>query len=362
MRNPQPELTAAPQVAVEPMQEKPAEKPVVVASAPPSATAVKPPQQQATALAVPATPPKPAEPAPAAAKPGPAPAPSVPASPVPAQPVPPPPANLAPAVAAPPSKPELVLPPLPLLPLAPLTVATVGVVFQNDGLDAAAAAQVDAGLRGVARTAPLTRLGPVLARPAQPCADDACLAGQASMQSIDQLLVATYAKGGLRLRLVDVAKKKTISEAEHQPVAADGAEATAWAQLLACRLLSPAACSVYAKQVDGLSRPVVQPVPQAAVAGEPAAPAPRRNWTRPLGYAALGTGAVALGVGAVLGAISRSDINGAESAFRANGTNAFRPGDADRLASGNSKARAANALFIASGVLLAAGAVFTLAF
>jgi hypothetical protein len=100
-------------------------------------------------------------------------------------------------------------------------------------------------------------------------------------------------------------------------------------------------------------------VPQAAVAAEPAG---RRNWTRPVGYAALGAGGVALGVGAVLGAISRSDINKAESAFRTNGTNAFRPGDADRLASGNSKARSANALFIASGVLLAAGAIFTLAF
>jgi len=105
--------------------------------------------------------------------------------------------------------------------------------------------------------------------------------------------------------------------------------------------------------------PLIQPVPQAAVAAEPAAPAARRNWTRPVGYAALGAGGVALGLGAVLGAIGRSDINKAESAFNGG---AFRPGDADRLASGNSKARSANALFIASGVLLAAGAIFTFAF
>ena len=65
-RNPQPELAAAPQVAAEPVQQKPAEKPTVVASAPPSATAARPPQQQATAVAAPTTPPavppKPAEP------------------------------------------------------------------------------------------------------------------------------------------------------------------------------------------------------------------------------------------------------------------------------------------------------------
>jgi hypothetical protein len=299
---------------------------------------------------------------PPAVPPLPQPEPAKPAEPAPTVAVPPSkPAEPAPTVAAPPSKPlpaELPLPPLQLPALVPLIVTTVGVVFQNDGLDPAAAARVDAGLRGVAKTAPLIRLGPVLARPAQPCADDACLAVQAATQSMDQLLVASYAKGALRVRLFDVAKKKTLSEEQHQPVAADGAEATAWAQLLACKLLMPAGCSAYAKQVDDLSRPTAKPVPQAAVAAEPAA---RRNWTRPVGYAALGAGGVALGVGAVLGAISRSDINKAESAFRANG-GAFRPGDADRLASGNSKARSANALFIASGVLLAAGAIFTLAF
>ncbi len=101
-------------------------------------------------------------------------------------------------------------------------------------------------------------------------------------------------------------------------------------------------------------------VPAAALTGS-AGPEPSRPWSKPAGYAALGAGAIAAGVGVFLGSAGRSDINKAESSYRANG-NAYFPDDLDTLASGNSKAKSANVLFIASGVLFAAGALLTLAF
>ena len=65
-------------------------------------------------------------------------------------------------------------------------------------------------------------------------------------------------------------------------------------------------------------------------------------------------------LGVYFGAKSRSDLNDAEASYRANGF--YQPADLDKLNSGNSKAHTANALYIASGVLLAAGAVLTFAF
>jgi len=354
----------------------------------------------------------------------------------------------APFVAAPPSTlpplpaPEAQLPLPPLVPLqpapAPIAVSSLGVVLQTDGLDAASAATVEQGLREVVKIAPLTRVGPVLAKTAQPCAaeergppatggagtaehpEDSCLAAQAALQSIDQLLVASYAKGTLSLRLLDVAGKRTVSEAKQDAVGAG--EATASAEALACKLLVPAGCmgevaadaaggvqleldgkpiahnerrkisvgvhqlsaravgqvaqrslpvsregapSLYAQEVEGQLRILSlseMAVPKAAVAVEaPPVPASKARWSKPVGFAVIGIGVAALAAGAIVGAMSHSDINSAESAFHANG-GAYRTGDLNTLASGNSKAHSANALFVASGVLLAAGAVFTLAF
>ena len=64
--------------------------------------------------------------------------------------------------------------------------------------------------------------------------------------------------------------------------------------------------------------------------------------------------------GIYFGAKSKSDLDQAESSYRANG--AYQPSDLDALHSGNSSAHTANALFIASGILLAAGAALTFAF
>jgi len=50
----------------------------------------------------------------------------------------------------------------------------------------------------------------------------------------------------------------------------------------------------------------------------------------------------------------------AEAAYRANGF--YQPADLDKLSSGNSAAHTANALYIASGVLLASAAALTFAF
>src|SRR5438105_2771409 len=122
----------------------------------------------------------------------------------------PPPLDLAPLI-----------PPQPAPPLVKVTV-DVGVFLQNDGLDAPAAARVAEGLRGVAKNAPL------LTRPAQPCSDDACWAALGASQKVDRVLLASYAKGAMKLQLIDVAAKKTTASAEQPAVPADSAAATAW--------------------------------------------------------------------------------------------------------------------------------------
>jgi hypothetical protein len=100
--------------------------------------------------------------------------------------------------------------------------------------------------------------------------------------------------------------------------------------------------------------------PVAAIAPAPA-PAPRHTWTRTAGYVTAGVAVAAAATGLYFGAKSRSDLNAAESAYRNNG-GVYQPSDLNTLQSGNSAAHTANALFIASGVLLAAGAVLTFAF
>jgi len=319
---------------------------------------------------------------------------------------------------------QLPLPPLvpaPATPAPPILTLTsdLGVALQNDGLDAAAAAQVTEGLRGVARLAPHAKNAPVLPKPSQPCADDACWAAVAAAFRVDQLLLANYAKGALKVELIDVATKKSLSSADQAAVPTAPAAATAWTEALACKLLVPAGCFgeasvnpapgvslevdgtplksgdkrswavgmhsltahggaksvegifpvlreratvLYVREVDGALRILDTPpaAPAVALQAPLPSPAPAPSWNKPVGYVALGAGAVAAGVGVYFGARSKSQINQAEAAFRTNG--GYSASDADVLSSGNSKAHTANALFIASGVLLAAGAIFTFAF
>ena len=283
---------------------------------------------------------------------------------------PPPPLALPPLVpvkppAAPPPEAALPLALPPLVPLSPvqtpppLVVSALAVLLQNDGLlDAKSAAQVQDGLQGVAKIAPLTRAAPPAAQPAQPCADDACLASLGAAQKLDQLLVASYARGTLRLKLIDVAAKKSVSEAEQAAVPPE--QARAWAEALACRLLVPAGCAAPLGKIPAPLPPRV--VPAAAIATAPAAPAARgRGWKRPTAFTTLGVGAAVAAAGLYFGARSHSDIDKAETAFRANG-GAYRTADISALNSGNSAARTANTLFAVSGVLLATTALITFAF
>jgi len=306
-------------------------------------------------------------------------------------------------------------PPLALPPLAPLTpsrtASSVGVLVEG-ALPTGAAGTVGEGLRAVARRAPGVAETSVLQAP-EPCADEACWVMAGAARQVDRVLVAAYGDGTLRVRLLDVKTRKQISEAQQRGVAGEPAQVTAWAEALACKLLVPSGCTGEAVvdaapgielELDGQplrpgekrilpvgvhalriregktesSRPlpvVIEgapptfvastrmapaPVPAAALTALPSQ-APRRTWTRTAGYATAGVAVVAAATGAYFGLKSKSDIDSAESAYRANG-NVWRPGDLDTLHSGNSKAHTANALFIASGVLLAASAALTFAF
>ena len=75
----------------------------------------------------------------------------------------------------------------------------------------------------------------------------------------------------------------------------------------------------------------------------------------------MGVGAAVAAAGLYFGARSKSDLNSAESAYRANG-GLYTSSEVSVLSFGNSKAKTANALFVTSGLLLAAGAILTFAF
>jgi hypothetical protein len=237
------------------------------------------------------------------------------------------------------------------------------------------------------------------------------------------VLSASYARAGgsLRVRLVDVLTRKAVGESEQTGVGADANEVLAWSEALSCKLLVPAGCTGEAQvdadptvtlRLDGAAltrgekrklpvgvhqlearagakvaqrvmavtrtQPVVMSVklasgelritatgdtiaPPAAVASSAAPARAPRRWAKRTGVVALVLGAAVAATGAYFGVKSKSDLDRAEAAFRGNG-GAYRSGDLDALHSGNSSARNANALFIASGALAAAGLLFTVAF
>jgi hypothetical protein len=309
---------------------------------------------------------------------------------------------------------------LSLPPLAPLTeprpLKSVGVLVQ--GLPDDAAERVREGLRNAASLAPGAKEAIALEAP-QPCADEACWVTAGIARNVDHVVTASYAAGTLRLRMIDVATRKLVQEAQQAGVSADPVEVTAWAEALGCRVMVPAGCTrpVMVEADFGISleldgeplRPSEKrmvpvgmhslrvkegtseslreiPVllegtppisiassrraPPAAPASAPAAavatstelPGPaKRTWTRTAGYATAGAAVLAVAAGAYFGLKSKSEIDSAESAYRANG-GAWQPADLETLRSGNSKAHTANALFIASGVLLAASAALTFVF
>jgi len=314
---------------------------------------------------------------------------------------------------------------LSLPPLAPLTaprpLKAVGVLVQG-ALPDDAAARVREGLRTAASFAPGVKETLALEAP-QPCADEACWVMAGIARNLDHVAVASWDRGTLRVRLVDVGSRKVVQEAQQTGVSPDPAEATAWTEALGCKVMVPAGCSgqvlveadfgislevdgeplrpgekrlvpvgVHALRIkEGTSEslrelpvllegtpavsiassrrpapaPTVAPVataaPVAAVAASPAPPPAKRTWTRKAGYAAAGAAVLAAGAGAYFGAKSKSDLDKAESGYRANG-GAYQPADLQALQSGNSAAHTANALYIVSGVLLAAGTALAFAF
>ena len=322
--------------------------------------------------------------------------------------------QLEPLVPRKPSQPQL--PPIEPLSRPPRGTVLVGVLVLGALPDGVSSLMVE-GLRAVLKLAPTVKDAVVLDAP-QPCTKEACWIMAGAAANVGQVIVAAFQGGSLRMKVVDVATRKQLAQAQRERVSSIPDEATASAEALACQLLVPAGCTgqvvvdapegvelsldgqvlrsgqsrmvpvgvhtLRIKEGDTLSlrllpvlhertnalalgappapAPVAAPAaaPVAAIAPAPA-PVPRRTWTRTAGYVTAGVAVAAAATGLYFGAKSRSDLNAAESAYRNNG-GVYQPSDLNTLQSGNSAAHTANALFIASGVLLAAGAVLTFAF
>ena len=306
---------------------------------------------------------------------------------------------------------------LSLPPLAPLTaprpLKSVGVLV-NGTLPVDTAARVREGLRAAAVLAPGVKETVVLEAPA-PCANEACWVTAGLARNVDHVVVASWDAGTLRVKLVDVGSRTVLQDAQQTSVSPQPLEAAAWTEALACKVMVPAGCSgqVLAEADFGITleldgeplrpgekrlvpvglhalrikegtseslrelpvllegtpavsiassrRPPPAAAPAAAVVASSSPLPAKRTWTKTAGYAAAGAAVLAAGAGAYFGLKSKSDLDQAESGYRANG-GAYQSADLQALQSGNSKAHAANALFIASGVLLVAGAALTFAF
>jgi hypothetical protein len=117
-------------------------------------------------------------------------------------------------------------------------------------------AEIDEALRAIAETAPNVKSAVFLAAPKVPCApmvdDDAGLAGLACLsllgasQEVDLVALAVLApaEGGrsLRVRVIDVASRKQLSQARQTVLSIDRAELKARAEALGCALLIPGGC------------------------------------------------------------------------------------------------------------------------
>ena len=307
---------------------------------------------------------------------------------------------------------------LELPPLAPLTPGgqaggtAMGILVLGD-LPDAAAARVSDSLRAVLERAPSVRNSVTLKAP-QPCTNEACWVTAGAAANVDRVLVAGLANRTLRIKILEVATRKQVAQGQRDDVSSEPAEAAAWAEAVACKLLVPTGCTGEAvvqaptgvgldldgralqpgekrvlpvgvhtlriKQgsevssravpvlIEGAPPIMIGPAapprvalaaPAAAVSAAPA-PAPERKWTRTAGYVTAGAAVAAAAVGLYFGAKSRSDLNDAEASYHANGF--YQPADLDKLSSGNSAAHTANALYIASGVLIVSAAALTFVF
>jgi len=138
---------------------------------------------------------------------------------------------------SPPAQPSLP----PLAPLAqPQPAKTLGVLVLAGVSDTAA--RVGEGLRAVLKLNPSVKDAVPLQAP-QPCTTEACWVMAGAAANVDQVVVATLTASALRVKVIDVASRRRISQALQDKISGDPAEATAWAQKLACKLLVPAGCT-----------------------------------------------------------------------------------------------------------------------
>src|SRR6266436_7400740 len=118
----------------------------------------------------------------------------------------------------------------PLAPLAPpQPTRTLGVLVLAGVPDAAA--RVREGLRAVLKLNPSVKDAVPLQAP-QPCTTEACWVMAGAAANVDQVVVATLTASALRVKVMDVASRKRISQALQERVSGDPAEAAAWAQKL----------------------------------------------------------------------------------------------------------------------------------
>ena len=118
---------------------------------------------------------------------------------------------------------------------------------------------------------------------------------------------------------------------------------------------------VFARQTSGGGLFLFEPSELQGAGAPPASQELKTaKWQTTLGLALAGAGVLAGGFATYEAVHGKSLVNNANDAYRARG--AYNQADVGNINSGNSSIKTGNALFIVGGALLAAGAVFTLAF
>ena len=147
--------------------------------------------------------------------------------------------QLEPLVPREPSQPQLP----PIEPLSPPARGSVllGVLVLG-ALPDGVSSQVVEGLRAVLKLSPSVKDAVVLDAP-RPCTKKACWIMAGAAANVDQVIVAAFQGGALRMKVVHVATRKQLAQAQRERVSSNPDEATASAEALACQLLVPAGCT-----------------------------------------------------------------------------------------------------------------------
>jgi hypothetical protein len=114
--------------------------------------------------------------------------------------------------------------------------------------DSANTADIVDSLRAIAEAAPNVKSTVFLPAPPEACAleDDACLSRLGASQQLDLMVVGALTQAGsgrtLEVRLIDVAGRKRLSQAQQAVASTDRAELEARAEAMGCALLIPGGC------------------------------------------------------------------------------------------------------------------------